>query len=369
MNRIRKPYRSLAGTNSTTSNSNTLRSHASHSTMGSSSYNRSTKRGLKQSSENYSSDAYSDSNTRSFDSQRSFTHKPFFRTPSQKPKQTTSPDFWLNRYAQWGFAQKLPVDLPQTIRVNTLKCPTVPSIAGATLTKIPFLENGYKISSSFNIVSSASYLGGLIHIQESASQLAVDLLKPKPGMTVLDVCCAPSSKTAQLCAYMENTGTIIGVDSDYDRLQKSCYMLERLGVKNTTLIHMDAKKIANLPYTFDMILVDAPCSGNFAIDRNWFFKRTMADVELLAQKQKQLLAESLKLLKVGGQLLYCTCSLELEENELVIESVLSDSIQLCRIEETFTTPGLTSRTTLAKRVWPTQHGCSGFFYALLQKTK
>jgi NOL1/NOP2/sun family putative RNA methylase len=338
-------------------------------------YNASTKRGLhhrakeqySRSSRNNHSSQQFDDNQQSYESRDTFSG--YHRRPKTlfKPQQTRSPDEWLDRYAKWGFAQNPIIELPQTIRLNTLKTKTLPNIPGATFTQIPFLRYGYTVSSSFNIVSSAAYLGGLLHIQESASQLAVELLQPKPGMTVLDVCCAPSSKTAQLSACMENTGTIIGVDSDFDRLQKSCYMLERLGVTNTTLIHMDAKKIANLPYSFDMILLDAPCSGNFAIDRKWFAKRTLADIQQLAQKQKVLLQESLKLLKVGGTLMYCTCSLEQEENEEVIESVLSESIVLCQLPDTIATPGLTSKTKLAKRMWPTQHGCSGFFYALLQK--
>ena len=158
------------------------------------------------------------------------------------------------------------------------------------------------------------------------AQTIVPLLDIKPGMTLLDLCSAPGNKTAQALAAGAD---VVACDLHLHRLRQ---------VECEKRVVVDAT--GELPFreaSFDRILVDAPCSGTGTLGRNpeikWRLKPE--DITDLAARQTSILSNALKLLKPGGRLVYATCSLEIEENERVVEAVAAGRI----MESTYRIPG------------------------------
>jgi len=222
---------------------------------------------------------------------------------------------FLERYKQLGqniVPEK--IKIPQTLRINTLKIKPEVLLKrlkreSVNLVKVPFLDFGYYVESSeFSVGASVEHLMGYYYIQETAAQIPVQLLKPNKADLVLEMSAAPGGKTTQLAQYMENEGVIIALDNHNLRLTTLRNNLERLGIKNTILYQMDAQFADDLNLKFDKILLDAPCSGNFCIDKDWFDKRKEDDLRKVSKKQKQLLRTAINILKPNGELVYSTCS-------------------------------------------------------------
>lgn len=269
---------------------------------------------------------------------------------------------------------------PQAIRINPLKTKDselidILSWQGVKLEKIPFLDYGYKvIESPFSLGASIEYLLGLYSLQETASQYPTQALAPSPTDKVLDMASAPGGKTTQAAAYMQNKGVIVAIDVNRNRLYATENNVERCGVTNTSIHHLDALNLPDQP-VFSKILLDAPCSGNYTTDSHWFKKRIEADIERNAELQKRLLTKAFNLLESGGTLVYSTCSLEPEENEFNIQWLLEN--HEVKIEQ-LDGPGSQALTTIfdvpldkqishCRRFWPDQTGTQGFFVAKVVK--
>ena len=266
-----------------------------------------------------------------------------------------------------------------TLRVNTLKTDEKELVKrlNAKLTKLSFLNQGYSYQSEFSMGATPEYLQGYYYLQEASSQLPAEILMPKENDLVLDMCAAPGSKTTQLAQLMNNKGRIIALDANNPRLASLQNNLERCGVTNTLVYKKDARFAEDLDLKFDKILLDAPCSGNFALEQNWFSERELEDSKLMSKSQKQLLDTAINILKLGGVVVYSTCSLEPEENELVINWLLEnrDDVELEEIDKNIGDNGLTSvfgkklnsQITKCKRLWPHKTGTQGFFLAKIRK--
>lgn len=270
---------------------------------------------------------------------------------------------FLDRYRKWGFEQT-PITLPVVIRLNTL-AGTATFDKNIKIEHIPFLNHGYVFHTNFSPSSTPSYLLGQIYVQEAASQLVSQIAQPQEGQTIIDLCAAPGSKTTHLAQLMNNTGKIFAVDIDANRLKKLEFNLERCKVTNTYVIKDDSASVKLPPA--DIVLVDAPCSGNFVIDAEWFEKRTLAGIRQQAVLQRKILQNATRLVKNTGKILYTTCSLEIEENEEVIEWFLerNPAFELIPIECTIGNSGLTEKTRVCKRFWPSITHTQGFFIAVL----
>jgi NOL1/NOP2/sun family putative RNA methylase len=281
-------------------------------------------------------------------------------------------NFFLKRYEEFGWKFKKP-QLKQSIRVNTANANEAQVVdrlenRGVQLQRIPFLQHGYWITETrFSLGATVEYLLGLYSIQEAAAQIPVSLFKELRGRTVLDACAAPGGKTIQLSDLMNNTGAIVALDVDGKRLTALANQLERCNSINSIVYQMDARKASDLRLRFDRILLDVPCSGNFAADPRWFKRRTISDVEANARIQKQILAAAVEVLSDGGEIVYSTCSLEPEEDELNIQwaieelGVLVEKVN-CYGEEASTNifgRHLDDSISRCRRIWPGQ--TQGFF--------
>ena len=284
----------------------------------------------------------------------------------------------------------------KSIRVNTIK------ITHENLKK-KLEEKGWDISQPFKdypeimIIQSKlmpgelgralEHLLGYYYVQEVASMLPVLALNPQKNETVLDLCAAPGSKTSQIAARMENTGTIIANDLKIGRLKILASNLERCGVTNTIITKKDGialcKRLKDKGFEFDKILVDAPCSGEGTIRsvpvtlQMWSMKKVLS----LSRLQKALLSSAIGILKVEGEIVYSTCTHAPEENEEVLDFILKKFNNL-KIEKIHLP--VESRAGLknwedkeyledikfACRVYPQdKNNTEGFFIAKLRKTK
>jgi len=286
-------------------------------------------------------------------------------------------EFFVSRYEKLGWKYEN-VKPNQTIRINTInaKDDAIKRLKslGIKLEKIPFLKNGYWVCrSKFSVGATSEYLLGLYSIQEAAAQIPATLFTGLKDKTVLDACAAPGGKTVQLADLMQNTGAIVALDVRRQRLTALSNQLERCRVKNTIAYHMDARQASQLKIRFDRILLDVPCSGNFTTDKDWFNRRTIKDVEKNAQLQREILTEAANVLKDDGEIVYSTCSLEPEENELNIEWAIKNvNLQvekiICYGEKAPTNilgKQLDSSIENCRRIWPGQ--TQGFFVCKLEK--
>jgi len=290
----------------------------------------------------------------------------------------SSKEIFASRYEKLGWKYE-DVTPKQAIRINITKVKEADVIKRLKtlkieLEKIPFLENGYWIhKSNFSLGASTEYLLGLYSIQEAAAQIPATLFTELKGKIVLDACAAPGGKTVQLTDLMQNTGAIIALDVKRQRLTALANQLERCHVRNTIVYHLDARNASRLRIKFDCILLDVPCSGNFATDRDWFNRRTIKDVERNARLQREILAEAAKLLKDNGEIVYATCSLEPEEDELNIDWAMKNlNLKVEKIssygEKALTNifgKQLDAQIENCRRIWPRK--TQGFFVCKLKK--
>ncbi|MGQ9507276.1 MAG: RsmB/NOP family class I SAM-dependent RNA methyltransferase [Candidatus Bathycorpusculaceae bacterium] len=287
-------------------------------------------------------------------------------------------EFFVNRYKMLGWKYE-DVELKPAIRINSMNVEEEEVVKrlqslGVELEKIPFLEMGYWVShSKFSVGATTEYLLGYYSIQEAASQIPATLFTDLKDKIVLDVCAAPGGKTVQLADLMGNTGVIIALDVKLRRLTALSNQLERCHVKNAIVYNLDARYASKLKMKFDRILLDVPCSGNFSTDKEWFSRRTIKDVEENAKRQKEILTEAAKILKDDGEIVYSTCSLEPEENELNINwAVKNLGFQVERIS-CYGEPSptkifgkkLDSQIEYCRRIWPGK--TQGFFICKLKK--
>ncbi len=288
-------------------------------------------------------------------------------------------EFFLKRYKQLGY-RSTQGKLLQALRVNTLRTSEKKILErltalGVALEKIPFTKHGYWITKThFSLGAISEYLSGYYYLQGAAAQVPVEVLDPQPGETIMDCCAAPGGKTTQLAQHMNNKGTIIALDMKLHRIPALKINLERMHVKNTLAYHMNANKVGSIDMQFDKILLDAPCSGNFASDPEWFRKRTMDGVTRSSEMQKSLIKSALAVLKKGGIMVYSTCTLEPEENELNMQWMLKHcDVAIEPIQTAIGVPGLTKvfgqqvdkQIANCRRIWPDK--TEGFFVARIRK--
>jgi 16S rRNA (cytosine1407-C5)-methyltransferase len=237
---------------------------------------------------------------------------------------------------------------------------------------------------SRNLTELSLYKEGKIYIQSLSSMIPALILNPDKNDKVLDIAAAPGSKTTQIAAMMNNSGEIIANDISRERLYKLKANLEHQGVTNVKTVSIPGQSIwQKYPEYFDKVLLDAPCSmeGRFqAEDAETYADWSMKKIKRLSKLQKWLLRSAVSSTKVGGTIVYSTCTLAPEENEEVINWILekeSKHIQLeeVHLENLHMKNGLThwlkdsysEELKKTKRILPTDT-MEGFFVAKIKKT-
>ena len=176
--------------------------------------------------------------------------------------------------------------------------------------------------------NAIEHILGYYYVQEISSMMSVIALDSQPKELVLDLCASPGSKTTQIAAKMNNQGTLIANDLKLDRIRILSSNLERCGAANTIVTKNDAialcSRIQKTSMRFDKILLDAPCSGEGTLRSSpkTFLMWNPKVIKKLSRMQKKLFAFAVKCLKVGGSIVYSTCTHAPEEDEEIIDFAL-----------------------------------------------
>ncbi|MFH1325364.1 MAG: RsmB/NOP family class I SAM-dependent RNA methyltransferase [archaeon] len=230
------------------------------------------------------------------------------------------------------------------------------------------------------------HLLGYYYIQELASMLPALVLKPKENEHVLDLCASPGSKTTQIAAMMNNSGTVIANEINFKRTKILSSNLERCGVSNTIITRKNGidlcRKLKEKNFLFDKILVDAPCSGEGTVRSTpkTFLMWNIHAVKSLSKLQKKLLSSAIEILKTKGEIVYSTCTHSPEENEEVLDFILREfsNIKIEKINlPVKCSPGIlgwaggnyNKEVENSCRIYPHISDTEGFFIAKLTKLK
>ena len=268
--------------------------------------------------------------------------------------------------------------LPTYIRINTLRGLEETLLRrveedGVILEEVQQLKHAYKVvESAQSLVRTESFRDGLFYIQDMASCLAVEVAHPQPSMTVLDVCAAPGAKTTHLAQLMENDGVVYSVDFSRRRMRIWKQGTKRMGVKIAIPILCDACKSLPVKISADLVFLDPPCTSTGVFSRMPSAKWRLTEDSILEMSEIQwrMLNECVKHVKEGGFLVYSTCSIAVEENEMLIERFLKYHPEFKLVDATpkIGVSGLRGLTR-CQRLYPYIHDCNGFFVAkLLRKS-
>ena len=248
---------------------------------------------------------------------------------------------------------------------------------GVRLSKVPWSPRCFEVvESPFSLSSTPEHLYGWFYIQDKASCLPPESLSPLPGERVADLASAPGGKTTHLAELMGLEGEILAFERNPKRVPALLSNLERMGALNVKVLVEDAYKAPNYG-PFDKALLDAPCTGEGVIARDPSRKRNRGpeDLALMHKVQVALLNRAIDSLKRGGTLVYSTCSIAPEENELVIYNVLKNRDDVVIVEGGVAgSPGVTEylgfempEMNKCKRLWPHLHRSEGFFVCKLMR--
>ncbi len=260
-------------------------------------------------------------------------------------------------------------------RINTLK--TDPdsffSLTGWQRKQTPFAENGFYLENDLPVSRQNAYAASLFYMQEPSAAASVTWMNPGPGMKILDLCAAPGSKTTQIAEAMQGQGLLTANEIDPARARILVENVERHGIRNCLVLNADPRDVAAaFPEYYDMVLVDAPCSGEgmFRKEPEAVLGWSPEHVQSCACRQSHILDSAWETLKPGGILQYSTCTLNAVENEETIAAFTArhPDMHIISGAGSFGHPGLLlgPDTELARRIYPMDGG-EGHFICRLRK--
>jgi 16S rRNA (cytosine967-C5)-methyltransferase len=291
---------------------------------------------------------------------------------------------WFVRYCFRLFGRREAISLlegnmqssPAYIRINTLKAEEnkiLEKIAEdkIQIEKVEKLKFVYKLMGTKQpLTRTASFRQGLFYIQDKASCFAAEAANPKAGMTILDICAAPGAKTTYLAQLMQNRGHIYSIDYSKRRMSIWKNGVTYMGADIAVPIIADACHPPPLNTAVDIVILDPPCTSTGAFGKlpsaKW--RLTRRSVDKMAEIQWQMLNSCAESVKPSGTLIYSTCSVAVEENEMLIERFLKwhAGFSLAEIEPRIGLPGLRGLEK-CQRLYPHVHQCNGFFIVKLIK--
>lgn len=249
------------------------------------------------------------------------------------------------------------------LRVNTLK------IDISTLQKFLKKEEvetekvrdnptALKLTIRKNVFLTEAFKRGYFEVQDASSQLVAPFLDVKPGMRVIDTCAGAGGKTLHLASIMENKGQIIALDIYAGKLAQLKKRAKRAGVHNVEMrVIENTKVIKKLKDSADAVLIDAPCSGIGVLRRNPDSKWKLQPefIDNIKKTQAEILDSYSRMVKVGGKLVYATCSILPSENQNQVKNFLDSHKEFKFVED--------------RKVSPSKSGFDGFYMALLERIK
>ncbi len=284
--------------------------------------------------------------------------------------------------------------LKHSIRCNTLRVKDCRILIerlerlGFKLKEVDFWNLAYEVVEEVRnptLGSTHEFLLGMYYLYRGKASLIPPLiLNPQRSDRVADLAAAPGGKTTHLAQLMNNEGVILATEVSRERMRALRNNVERMGVRNTVLMRVDGRKVKEfLKGYFSKVLLDAPCTGEglIMIDPERKVKTSFDDLMKWHENQVDFLNSALETLNIGGHILYTTCSIAPEENELVIAKILSrrDDIRVVKLDNTpiklsqsiteYFGLNLPKDISYCGRIYPHVHGMEGFFLCLLERIR
>lgn len=245
--------------------------------------------------------------------------------------------------------------------------------------KIPYVENGFYLHTD-KIGNHPYHHAGMIYVQEPGAMAPAECVEIQPDWHILDMCAAPGGKSTQLKNKLGKSGVLVSNEIIPSRCKVLTGNIERLGLRNVITTCSDTGHLIRFFHkSFDLIMVDAPCSGEgmFRKDEEAVNQWSEENVRLCAERQLEILNNAVPLLKDGGYIVYATCTFSLEENEMVVDSFLRKHPEF-ELKEV--TPAVRENTcdgvcfdgcecekiSLARRFYPHKSKGEGQFMAVLK---
>ena len=245
------------------------------------------------------------------------------------------------------------------VRVNTLKCDvaTFQKLSPFALSPVEWEETGFRVEEE-KVGGNPYHFAGVFYSQEPSAMVAVPLLDVRVGERVLDLCSAPGGKGTQIASKLNGTGLIVLNEPVFARAKILSQNVERMGVKNAVVLSAMPSELA-LEFSgyFDKILVDAPCSGEGMFRKNAeeaLSEWSEENVLKCAKRQTEILNSAVEMLKVGGKLVYSTCTFSTEEDEGQVREFLALHPEMRLLKQ--------------EKLYPHKIQGEGHFACLLEKT-
>jgi 16S rRNA (cytosine967-C5)-methyltransferase len=291
---------------------------------------------------------------------------------------------WLDRHGfavaeEWERFNNAPA--PLTLRLNRLKTDPgrlIDAFARESVTVAParYAPDGFVVVRGRPLDTPLATTGWYF-VQDEASQLVALLGTCRPGERVLDACASPGGKTTAMAAAMHDQGLLVAADARARRVGLLRRTVVASGAHCVRIAQADLSHPLPFGTVFDMVLVDAPCSGLGTIRRDpevrW--RRAESDLSRFATAQLEMLANAAQVVRVAGRVVYATCSSEPEENDAVVEAFLRTNRSFCRIDPRSAAgelaPGLAAVLDDAGylRTSPATHRLEAFFGAVLRRER
>ncbi len=283
---------------------------------------------------------------------------------------------WIAEYGEENAVKAMKASLgapPLYARVNTTKISDEDLVKmlkkeGVRAAVNPKLAGCIKLEKTGDIEQLDSFRQGFFHIQDVSSQLCCLTLKPIVNETVLDICAAPGGKTFTMAEIMGNNGKIISMDMYEQRVELIEQGAKRLGLRIVEALENNAVRFNEQLPKADRVLCDAPCSGLGVIRRKPEIKyKQQSDFDELPRLQKAILDVSSRYVKVGGTLVYSTCTLSRAENDDVARDFAASHPEFSPIVQPLAYEGAENSPT--RTFFPEEDGGDGFFTASFRRIK
>jgi len=290
-------------------------------------------------------------------------------------------NFWSKQYGQnltEGIVKTNITEKPQSIRIQPMRTTRDKILSklneqNIMAKKSPFSKQGIIIEKG-NVLDTELLENGYVTIQDQSSMLVSELMQIKRDMLVLDACSAPGGKATHIGEILENTGEVHAFDIHKNKLKLIERNAKRLGLNNLIVNQSDARNLTQLfdKKTFDRILLDVPCSGLGVIrgKPDIKYSKDESDIKNLSKIQYDILSSTSSLLKDTGKIIYSTCTITKNENELVIKQFLKEHDQFM-VDESFfgdlpdtlkNSPGISE---YGIQIFPQMYNTDGFFITRL----
>ena len=240
---------------------------------------------------------------------------------------------WVRRYGReqtesWTAFNNAPA--PLTVRANTLRITRGDLAAelasrGVVTEPCARARDGLIVRSGNPLATPLAHTGAFF-VQDEASQLVGEYADARPGSRVLDACASPGGKTTAMAAAMHDEGLLVACDVRERRVRLLARTIRESGARAIRIATLDASRRLPFRAVFDLVLIDAPCSGLGTVRRDPDIKwrRSPDDFGAFAERQRRILSCAAEVLRPGGRLIYSTCSSEPEENEDVVNAFLEE---------------------------------------------